>query len=217
MQTPAIEAGDDGKTASSAATVGRTTLIIKNAFALFVVLGFVLALETGYFSNDRTSRAEWDEMERLKTSTKGTPIYEARFEPDTLGGRKEAQGFWRFYNGAGSDTASIENGRLEVTYTEPWIGAEFRHTAFETLRVYRVHLELAVEGQPGAILVRNRMHDLLREQLPVTSGEFKPMSFVYVTPGGRLDMVRIALIPDRESDVKGRLTIRKFRIERLGS
>ncbi|MFM9941110.1 MAG: hypothetical protein ACKVP7_16640 [Hyphomicrobiaceae bacterium] len=203
-------------TAVNPASVSWLGTILKNVFVLFVVAGSWLALETGYFSNDRTSRAEWDEMERLKVAGKAKLAYETSFDRNVLGEWGPGQGYWDFYNGATSETAAVANGSLEVRYTEPWIGVSFAHTGYAADRAYRVQIEAKVEEQAGAILMRNRQLDLMREKIPVTNGEFKPMTFYYVAPGGRLDQVRVIFMPDEPSDVKGKMTIRKFRIEQLG-
>lgn len=194
---------------------GALRTLLKNVVALTGIAGTWLAVETGYFSNDRTSRVEWNEMERLKAKSTPRIVYEASFNERSLADRSSPVGFWDFYNGATAETASIENGALEVRFTATWIGAYFRHLAFQPNGVYRVRFEARVEEQPGAILMRNRQLDLMREQIPVTGGEFKEFSHVYVAPGGRWDHVRVIFIPDARNDAKGRMTIRKFRIEKL--
>jgi hypothetical protein len=195
---------------------GARATLAKNLLVLTVLAGGYLAVETGYFSNDRTSRAQWDRMERLKREGKGRTVYETRFESDLLDGRRSSAGYWSFYNDADKETASIADGTLELRYTYAWIGAQFRHTAFAPHGIYRVTVEAKVEEQPAAILMRNRQLDLMREKMPVTDGAFKDMSFVYVAPGGRLDQVNVIFMPDAPQDVKGRLTVRKLRIEQLG-
>lgn len=194
--------------------VGWLNALLRNVLAFVVIGGTWAAVETGYLSNDRTPRAMWAEIERLKPK-EGRAVYEANWQTHNLGHGGNPTGYWDFYNGATADTASITSQGLDVRYTSAWIGAYFRHLAFEPGKVYRVRFEAAVEGQPGAILMRNRQLDLLREQIPVTNGSFKEFTVYYATPGGRYDQVKVIFIPDPPEHVSGKMTIRKFRIEKL--
>ncbi len=189
-------------------------VLLKNAFALFVVGGFFYGLETGYLSNDRTSRTESNEMDRLKAG-KGATVYEAVFDRDLINVRLP-EGVWDFYNGASSDTVSFADGVLDVRYSSSWVGVQFRHLKSEPSRHYRVRLEAKVEEQAGAILMRNRQLDLMREEIPLSNGEFKEFTFHYTAPGGSLDQVNVIFMPNEPEQVKGRMTIRRFRIEMLG-
>lgn len=197
-------------------SIGWQTTVARNVFVAALVGGLWFALETGYFSNDRTPRALDDLQEQLKKSPRGDVVFEAQWKPGLLADRSLPEGFWDYYNGADKDTVSVTADGLKVTYTEPWIGAYFRHLKFRPSTVYRVVFEANIEGQPAAVLMRNRQLDLLREQIPVTSGEFKEFTAHYVTPGGALDQVRVIFMPDGKKDVQGAVTIRRLRIERLG-
>lgn len=189
--------------------------LLKNVVFFGIVLGGYWAVHTGYFSSDRVVRAKWMTMERLKEKGRATKVYETSFDKDVLApGAGTEQGYWSFYNGATSDTASVVNGALEVRYTTAWIGAVFYHTAFEPDGIYRVTFEAKVEQEPAAFLMRNRVLDYLREPVPVTDG-FKTFSHVYAAPGGPRDHVRLIFMPDGRQKVSGRITIRKFTIERL--
>lgn len=196
--------------------IGWQTAVARNVFVVALFGGLWLALETGYFSNDRTPRVLDDLQERLKKSPRGDVVFEAQWKPDLLVDRRQPEGFWDYYNGADPDTVSVTADGLKVKYTEPWIGVYFRHLKFKPSTVYRVVFEANVEGQPAAILMRNRQLDLLREAIPVTNGEFKEFNAHYVTPGGAWDQVSVIFMPDEKGDVQGELTIRKLRIERLG-
>lgn len=189
--------------------------LLKNALVLGGLAGAYAAVETGYFSNDRTSRREWNEMERLKEKGKPISVYEANLRNVRINADASPEGGWGFYNGATDATVAVLNGELVLNYTSAWIGGEFRHTTFQPGTVYRLTIEAMVEKEPAAILMRNRQLDLMREQIPVTDGEFKTFRFHYVTPGGSLDRVRLILMPDNRGSPKGKMTVRKFKIERL--
>jgi hypothetical protein len=201
----------------SAQTAGLIGTVIKNVVIFSLLLGSYFAVETGYFSSDRTQRRHWNEMESLKQGKgKVTKAYEADFTKakiDPLSGGPE--GYWDFYNGATADTAQIADGALVLNYTSAWIGASFRHTGFAPYGIYRVTMEAKVENEPAAILMRNRQLDLMREQIPVSDGAFKTYTFFYVAPAGSRDRVSVIFMPDNRDTPKGRMTVRKFLIERL--
>lgn len=189
--------------------------VLKNLLFFGILVGAWYAIETGYFSADRTIRGDWTEMERLKEKGKPVKAYEADFSKVAIDGSKLPEGFWAFYNGATAPTVVIEGGNLVLNYSAPWIGSEFRHTTYLPRAVYRVTIEAKVEGEPAAILMRNRQLDYMRNPIPVTGGEFKTYSFHYVTPGGRFDQVRLIFMPDNRDKPAGKMTVRKFKIERL--
>lgn len=199
----------------AASRLALASTILKNLLFFGVVFGTWYAIETGYFSADRTLRSDWMEMERLKEKGKPVKAYEADFSRITLDGRGQPEGFWAFYNGATAPTVVVEGGNLVLSYSAPWIGSEFRHTAYEPRAVYRVTIEAKVEGEPAAILMRNRQLDLMRNPIPVSDGQFKTFTYHYVAPGGRLDQVRVIFMPDNRTEPKGKMTVRKFIIERL--
>lgn len=195
---------------------GLVNTVLKNLFFFGAVFGGFYAVETGYFSNDRTSRHEWNEMERLKEKGKAVKVYEADFSKTKIDPTIQLpEGRWGYYNGASADTTRVDGGHLVLNYTSAWIGSEFRHTAFKPNGVYRVTFEAKVETEPAAILMRNRQMDLMREEISTTDGTFKTFSYVYVAPGGSLDQVRIIFMPDNRKQPKGKMTVRKFLIERL--
>ena len=76
-------------------------------------------------------------------------------------------------------------------------------------------IEAKVETEPAAVLMRNRQLDLMREVIPVSDGTFQTYIFHYVAPNGRYDQVNLIFMPDGRNNVQGRMTMRKFRIERL--
>jgi hypothetical protein len=201
---------------SAARSAGFVKTLLKNLFFFAAVIGSYVAVETGYFSSDRTSRREWNEMERLKDKGKPTKAYEADFTKVKIDPTVTmAEGYWDYYNGATGDTVSIADGNLILNYTSAWIGSEFRHTKFVPNGIYRITLEAKVDGEPAAILMRNRQLDLLREEIPVTDGSFKTFTYHYVAPVGSRDKVRLIFMPDKRSEPKGKMTVRKFLIERL--
>lgn len=215
MQVRAAAEHEAGNGRADDRRAGWPSAILRNALAVVVAGGTWLAIETGYFSNDRTPRVLWEKMERLKSKPKGEIVYEASWQPDIFANRDKTTGYWDYYNGATKDTAALTADGLQVRYTAPWIGAYFMHRAFEPNTIYRVVLEAKVEDQPAAILMRNRQLDLLREEIPVTGGEFKEFTTHYVSSGGRYDQVRLIFMPNLRRNVKGRITIRKLRIEKL--
>lgn len=194
---------------------GLLGTLLKNIFFFTVVIGSWIAVDTGYFSNDRTSRGEWNELERLKAKGQAKTVYEADFAKVRIDGPPIAEGDWKFYNGASGDTVKIEDGALVLNYSSAWIGSEFRHALFVPKGVYRVTIEAKVEEEPAAILMRNRQLDLMREQVPVTNGDFKSFTYHYVAPDGGRDRVRVIFMPDNRGEPKGRMTVRKFVIQRL--
>jgi hypothetical protein len=191
------------------------SVLLKNLFVFGTLIGGYAAVETGYFSNDRTSRSQWNTMEQLKAKGKPRVVYEADFSKDLLATGKSPEGFWTYYNGATRDTVAIADKALVLNYTTAWIGSEFRHTEFAAHGVYRVTVEAKVEQESAAILMRNRQLDLMREEIPVSGGDFKTYTYHYVAPGGAYDQVRVIFMPDNRQTPKGRMTVRKFRIEKL--
>jgi hypothetical protein len=192
------------------------TLLKNFMFFGFVIAGYA-AVESGYFSNDRTSRGQWDEIDRLKTSGKPKLVHDEKFKDELFTTGRSVDGYWDTYNGANRTSIKSSAGTLELTYTSPWVGTVFHHATFEPHGIYRLTIEAKVDDQPAALLMRNRQLDLLRQQIPTTNGEFKTHTFHYAAPGGRWDQVRLILIPDNRTSVKGRLTVRKFTIEKLES
>jgi hypothetical protein len=196
---------------------GLIGTMVKNVVVLGLLVGSYFAVDTGYFSSDRTQRRHWNDLESLKQGkAKVTKAYEADFakvKVDPLAGTSE--GYWDFYNGATADTVKIEDGALVLNYTSAWIGANFRHTGFVPYGIYRVTMDAKVENEPAAILMRNRQLDLMREQIPVSDGAFKTYTFYYVAPAGSRDRVSVIFMPDNRGQPKGRMTVRKFLIERL--
>lgn len=188
--------------------------LAKNLFALGVIGGCVLAYETGYFSNDRISRADWVTLYEFPKNRAGTPVYDAVFSADTLK-KHDAAGTWDIYNGAQPSTVTFDGGAMAMKYSLAWLGVYFDHTAFVPKALYRVRFEAKVDNEPAAILMRNRQLDYMRTRLPTTGGDFKEFTAEYAAPAGRYDQVKVIFMPDGRGKVSGSLTIRKFRIERL--
>lgn len=135
--------------------------------------------------------------------------------PDLLTRRDDALGLWDLYNNARPETVTIEDGALVMKYSLAWLGVHFDHKAFEAKKLYRVRFEAKVDGEPAAILMRNRQLDYMRERLPTTGGAFKEFTADFAAPAGQFDKVNVIFMPDGRGKVSGSLTIRKFRIERL--
>lgn len=188
--------------------------LAKNLFALGLLGGLVMAYQTGYFSNDRISRGDWNILASFPKSHQGRVVYDAKFGPDLLK-RVDAAGAWDVYNGARPDTVTLTDGALEMKYSLAWLGVYFNHKAFEAKAHYRVRFEAKVDGEPAAILMRNRQLDYMRQQVPTTGGAFKEFTADFAAPAGNFDQVRIIFMPDGRGKVSGALTLRKFRIERL--
>jgi hypothetical protein len=190
-------------------------IIAKNVFALSLVGACALAYETGYFSADRIVRRDWVALDAYPKDRPGKVVFDATFSPDLLQLRDEKAGSWNLYNGAAPATLSVEGGAMRMTYALAWLGVYFDHKGFEPKALYRVRFEAKVDGEPAAILMRNRQLDYMREQIPTTGGAFKEFVVSYAAPAGRWDQVKIIFMPDGRGKVSGALTIRKFRIERL--
>lgn len=185
--------------------------IAKNAFALALILALWLATATGWLSPDRATRDQWERIEALKGKP-GKLVYQSNFAAEAAGRRSKA-GSWGRYNDA-TETVLIEKDGVTVNYEEiSWIGAVFEFDAFEPSQFYRVTVDRVVEGEPGALIVRNRQADLTREAIPVGKGEF---SLTFVAPPGWLDKVYVIFIPDGTDKPKGQLRINSLKIERLG-
>jgi hypothetical protein len=191
-------------------------MITKNLVFFGLVLGTYLAIETGYFSNDRTSRGQWTALQAAAQSAGRDVVYEAKFDKDTLSRQDQPDGRWTPYNGARPETLSVEGDALVVQYSLAWLGVAFKHLTFEPSALYRVRFEARVEDEPAALLMRNRQLDLLRQTLPVTGSTFKEFTADYAAPGGRLDQVHLIVMPNGRQKVSGRISIRNFRIERMG-
>lgn len=190
-------------------------MIIKNIAFFGLVAGVLLAMETGYFAGDRTPRAQSVALEALAKAP-GKVVFEPKIDKDSPARTDQADGVWKLYNGANPDTLSVDGSALVMRYAIAWLGVYFDHKAYEPHGLYRVRFEAKVENEPAALLVRNRQLDLMRQQIPVTGGTFKEFKADYAAPGGRLDQVRLILMPDGREKVNGSISIRNVRIERLG-
>ena len=187
--------------------------LVKNAFALALVGGVWLALATGYFTPDRPTRDQWEQLERVRAKPSGKLVYQSNFSLETPGEGRNPVGHWGRYNGATVSTVAFDPAGVTVTYGgTPWIGAMFSFKAFERQRIYRLTIDRVVEGSPAAVIIRNRLMDLERAQIPVGSGPFK---VEFVAPLGGLDQVIIAFIPDGTDKPEGMLRITSLKIERL--
>lgn len=185
----------------------------KNAAAALLAVAIWLALDTGYLSPDRPTRAQWERLEKARQAKDGTVVYEADFARDGPGGGKSSAGSWGFYNGATTATVKYDASGVTITYGgTPWIGAVLTFRAYEPGRLYRVTVERTATGEPGALLVRNRQLDLVRSAIPVGTG---PFAVEFVAPPGRLDRVDVAFIPDNRTKPAGSLRISAAKIERL--
>ena len=107
-----------------------------------------------------------------------------------------------------------DSAGITVSYNgNAWIGAALHFTGYEPDRIYRLTLERTVEGEPAAVIVRNRQMDLERKQIPIGSGTF---AVEFVSPSGSHDKVDVAFIPDNPGKPQGTLRITSVKIERLG-
>lgn len=201
-----------GPDTASAPYFGRR-FILKNAVAVVLLLGVWLALDTGYFTPDRPTRAQWERLEKAKRGTGGQPHYQSNFSTISPGETSNPAGNWGMYNGATVSTVRYDPAGVTIDYNGvPWIGAAFRLNQYEAQRIYRVTLERDVQGEPGALIVRNRQMDLMRTQVPVGKG---PMSSVFIAPRGSRDQITFAFIPDNPGAPQGSLRITSLKIERL--
>lgn len=200
-----------------AADVGGGTpmikAILKNVLAVLVVGGHWYAIQTGYFSPDRPTRDQWERLEQVKKLPAGKLVYQSNFATETPGGGRSEVGSWGYYNGATVSTVTYDPAGVTVKYGgTPWIGAKFDLAQFEAQKIYRVTIDRLVEGEPAAVIIRNRLMDLERAQIPVGSGPFK---VEFVAPRGGRDQIVIALIPDNRSKPQGTLRVTSLKIERL--
>jgi hypothetical protein len=193
---------------------GRWSLVLiiaKNALAVGLVVGVFLALSSGYFSPDRPSRDQWARLVKAKQAKSGPVVYQSRFDTERPGERHNPTGHWGMYNGATVSTVTYDPGGVTVKYGGvAWIGAAFHLDIFEPQRIYRVTIEREVEGEPAALIVRNRQMDLERAQIPVGSG---PFATEFLAPLGRFDRIVMAFVPDGTSKPQGSIRITSLRIE----
>lgn len=188
--------------------------ILKNAVFFAVVIGAWLALETGYLSPDRPTRSQWEQNEKAKTLNAGVLVYEADFGRERPGTAKSKAAYWGYYNGATPGTVEYDSGGVTVNYSGvPWIGAALHFPGYEPGRIYRITVERDVQGEPGAIIVRNRQLDLMRARVATGTGTF---AMQFVAPRGSRDRVVVALIPDNPDKPEGSMRITSLKIERLG-
>jgi hypothetical protein len=188
--------------------------VLKNCVLLAAAGGTWFGLEYGYFSPDRPTRAQWEKLESVKAAPQGALVYQSNFANEKPGEEGKGPGYWGSYNGATLSTVQFDSGGVTVNYKDAaWLGAVFRLVAFEPGKIYRVTMQGSVEGEPAALLVRNRQLDLTRVQIPVGSA---PFAAEFVAPPGKLDRVFVIFMPDGQSDPKGSLRITSVKIERLG-
>ncbi|MFM9941886.1 MAG: hypothetical protein ACKVP7_20575 [Hyphomicrobiaceae bacterium] len=188
-------------------------IVVKNVVVLGLVLSAWLALSVGYLSPDRPTRDQWERLEKARKGGPTTLVYQSNFSVETPGVEKQPAGYWGFYNGATVSTVQYDPGGVTVTYGgTPWIGAVLHFKAYERLQIYRVTFERSVDGEPAAVIVRNRQMDLMRQEIPVGTG---PTTVYFVAPQGSLDRVYLAFIPDGRDKPVGKLRITSLKIERM--
>jgi hypothetical protein len=187
--------------------------IVKNVLAFGVAGSIWFALQTGYFSPDRPTRLQWDQIERVKGQPGGRVSYQSNFKRDMLIQAADVPPAWGRYNGATSEHVKFDSGGVTIQYSGiAWIGACLSFLDYEPGAIYRLTIDANVETEPGAILVRNRQLDLIRIQVPVGSGTVRTH---FAAPQGRLDQVIIAFIADSRSEPKGAMRIASVTIERM--
>lgn len=187
--------------------------IAKNAFALGVAGGIWFALQTGYVSPDRPTRAQWERIERAQGQSGGVLVYQSNFQRDMLTTSLGQPPNWGRYNGANAEHVTFDSGGVTINYSGiAWIGARLSFASYEPGATYRLTIAAAVEEEPGAILVRNRQLDLIRTPVPVGKGITRTH---FVAPPGRLDQVVIAFIPDGRNKPAGAMRITSATIERM--
>jgi hypothetical protein len=187
--------------------------VLKNALAIAVVAAIVAAAQTGYLSPDRPTRAQWDGISRAKSLAAGQTVFESDFGKARIGSGPGSP--WDYYNGATANSVTSDESGVTVTYIGiGWIGARLDVERLEPGAIYRISVEAETTGQPGAIIVRNRQRDLVRERIPVGRGTTRAH---FAAPPGRFDKVIAAFIPDAASDPQGSMKILSVKIERMGS
>ena len=187
--------------------------IAKTAFVFGVAGGIWFALQTGYVSPDRPTRAQWERIERAKGAPGGVLVYQSNFQRDMLTTAGGEPPDWGRYNGANGEHVTFDSGGVTVNYSGiAWIGARLSFPSYEPGATYRLTIAATVEKEPGAILVRNRQLDLIRTPVPVGTGTTRTH---FVAPQGRLDQVVIAFIPDGRSKPTGAMRISSATIERM--
>jgi hypothetical protein len=190
-------------------------ILWKNILALTVGVGIWLALDTGYFSPDRPTRDQWDRIEKAKGKPGLKVAYEANFAQNRIDREAKRATAWGPYNGATDRTVQFQVDGVTINYEDAaWLGAVFRFDGFQAGGVYRVTFDAKIEGEPGAILVRNKQLDLTREQIPTGRGMH---SVYFAAPPGSRDRVFVIFMPDGRKEPKGSMTITSFKIELVGS
>jgi hypothetical protein len=190
--------------------IGR--MLAKNIAALAAIAGIWTALEAGYIAPDRPTRAQWVEIEKAKSKPAGQLVLQTDFRTARIG--TGAASPWGYYNGATADTVGSDETGVTVDYQGvAWIGARLDLGALEPGAVYRLSVEAVTTGQPGAVLVRNRQRDLVRERILV--GRRTAITH-FAVPPGRFDTLLVAFIPDAPSNPRGSMKILNVKMERMG-
>ena len=199
----------------TAPTSGSLGVVLKNAGVLAFAAFAWLALDTGYFTPDRPTRAQWEKLQKAKSIAPKQLIYQSDFSKEKPGERASPIGTWGPYNAATKHTITFDQAGFTINFRNAaWLGAVFEFAAYEARTIYRVTIEREGEGEPAALLVRNRQMDLIRQQIPVGKGAF---SVEFLSPRGGRDRAYIILMPDNPGKPQGRLRVSSMKIERIGS
>ncbi len=206
--------GEASSAKAGLAGVWVTPAIVRNVAFAVIAGGAWIGFESGYFSPDRPTRAQWELLEQAKKKPARALVYESNFALEKPGELGNGVGYWGHYNGATLSTVQFEPSGININYKDAaWLGAVYRLVNFEPRAIYRVTMIGEVRTEPAALLVRNRQIDLQRLQIPVGSA---PFATEFAAPSGRADHIYVIFMPDNPTDPKGSLRITSVKIERVG-
>jgi hypothetical protein len=190
----------------------KAMMFIKNVAVLAFAAAAWLAIDTGYFGPDRPTRPQWARLQKASALSVDRVTYRADFGTVKID-VPVAGGTWGRYNFATPETTEFDATGVTVNYQgAAWLGASVRLASYVPDRIYRITFDAEVEGQPGAILVRNRQMDIHREQIPI--GKKQHVGH-FLSPNGARNEATVIFMPDDGTDPKGKLRITSFKIELL--
>jgi hypothetical protein len=214
MVEVAQSSGGAGKIGDRSAMTSpsRLTVLLKNVVFVAAAAGIWLALQTGYVSPDRPTRAQWTEYGKARSELAGQVVLQTDFKVARIDSGPNSP--WGYYNKATSGTVTSDESGVTVHYKgTAWIGAQLDIGVLRPGAVYRISIVRDVVEQPGAVLVRNRQRDLVREVLPVGKGTTVTH---FIAPPGKFERLLIAFIPDARSNPQGSMKILSVKVERMG-
>lgn len=196
--------------------VNRRSLIVKNLIVLGLVAVLYTALETGYLYSEHPTLSDRERLARLMDRSPVVTEYATEFLVDRRGDRHGNAGVWSQIAAPDVGHGASWNGELQVALSGVGApGAIFHFVRYRPGAVYRVTLKAEIDGHAVALVVRNRSHEIARASSAPCEVQPCEITLSFLAPYGSLDLVKIALMLEAIPGLGGRMSVRRFQIERL--